>query len=124
MNTKSYTVEESRAFMETFTVEPVSPGPLDGLRFAVKDLIDVAGHKTSCGNPTWRDTHPAAVTNAVCVDQLLCAGAACAGKTVTDELAFGLNGENYFYGTPLNPRAPGRVPAVVDPSDGMSSSMT
>lgn len=107
---KDYSVEKSRAFVETFTIDPHASGPLDGLRFAVKDLIDVAGRKTSCGNPTWRDTHPAAVANAVCVDQLLCAGATCAGKTITDELAFGLNGENHFYGTPLNPRAPNRVP--------------
>ena len=33
-----------------------------------------------------------------------------AGKTVTDELAFSLIGENHFYGTPLNPKAPDRVP--------------
>jgi amidase len=44
------------------------------------------------------------------VDQLLLAGAECVGKTITDELGFGLNGENFFYGTPLNPRAPDRVP--------------
>jgi amidase len=29
---------------------------------------------------------------------------------MTDELAFSLMGENYHYGTPLNPRAPDRVP--------------
>src|SRR5262245_6046689 len=101
---------QSGAFVETFEVAPAGPGPLDGLRFAVKDLIDVAGRKTGCGNPTWRDTHPPAVAHAICVEQLLRAGAACAGKTVTDELAFSLVGQNHFYGTPLNPRAPDRVP--------------
>ncbi len=105
-----YTIEESKAFVETVIVEPKSSGVLTGLRFAVKDLIDLAGYKTSCGNPTWRDTHPKAATNAVCVDQLLLAGGECLGKTITDELGFGLNGENFFYGTPLNPRAPDRVP--------------
>ena len=85
-------------------------GPLDGLSFAVKDIIDVGGHVTGCGNPAWRDTHPRAATNAVCVDQLLGAGARCVGKTVTDEMAFSLLGENPFYGTPLNPRDPDRVP--------------
>jgi amidase len=104
------TAAQSNAFVETFEVAPDGPGPLDGLRFAVKDLIDVAGRKTGCGNPAWRDTHPPAVAHAVCVEQLLRAGAACAGKTVTDELAFSLVGQNHFYGTPLNPRAPGRVP--------------
>src|SRR4029077_1128613 len=87
----------------------IGSGPLDGLRFAVKDTIDVAGLKTGCGNPTWRDSHPAAVVHAVCVEQLLLAGARCVGKTISDELAFSLLGENYFYCTPLNARAPDRV---------------
>jgi len=107
---RTYSPEETGAFVETFAIEPMAEGPLTGLRFAVKDLIDIKGHKTSCGNPTWRDTHPEAAANAVCVDQLLWAGAECLGKTVTDELAFGLDGENHFYGTPLNPKAPDRVP--------------
>ncbi|MGH8678014.1 MAG: amidase, partial [Burkholderiales bacterium] len=100
----------SSAFLEVFELEPTASGALDGLSFAVKDLIDITGHKTGCGNPTWRDTHPAAVANAVCVDQLLAAGARMVGKTVTDELAFSMLGENHHYGTPLNPRAPQRVP--------------
>jgi amidase len=107
---RSHTVEESRAFVETLGIGPTGSGPLNGLRFAVKDLIDIAGHKTGCGNPDWRASHPPAVTSAVCVDLLLGAGAECIGKTVTDELAFGLLGENAFDGTPLNPRAPERVP--------------
>jgi amidase len=98
------------AFVERVEVEPTSSGSLDGLSFAVKDLIDIGGHKTGCGNPTWRDTHPPASVNAVCVEQLLEAGARCVGKTVSDELAFSLLGENHFYGTPLNPKAPDRVP--------------
>jgi amidase len=103
-------IQQSKAFTQTFTKEPKESGPLNGLTFAVKDLIDVAGHKTGCGNPTWRDMHPAAAANAVCVDQLLFSGARCLGKTITDELAFGLDGENFFYGTPLNPKATDRVP--------------
>jgi amidase len=98
------------AFVERIEVGPTGSGSLDGLSFAVKDLIDLGGHKTGCGNPTWRETHPPASVNAVCVEQLLDAGARCVGKTVSDELAFSLLGENHFYGTPLNPRAPDRVP--------------
>jgi amidase len=103
-------VEQSGAFTETFVLPPTGDGLLKGLRFAVKDLIDVAGYRTGCGNPTWQATHPAAVVSAVCVEQLLAAGAECVGKTITDELAFSLLGENYHYGTPLNPAAPDRVP--------------
>ena len=107
---KKYTIEESNAFIETFNINPKGSGALNGLRFAVKDIIDIEGYQTSCGNPYWRDSHPVAVANAVCIDQLLYTGGQCIGKTVTDELAFSLDGENFFYGTPLNPKSPERVP--------------
>src|SRR5256714_8002837 len=110
MNSSAITVAQSNAFVTTFDLSPTESGPLDGLRFAVKDTIDVAGFKTGCGNPTWRDSHPAAVVHAVCVEQVLLAGARCVGKTICDELAFSLLGENHFYGTPLNAHAPDRVP--------------
>jgi amidase len=110
MNSSTITVAQSNAFVTTFDLSPTDAGSLDGLRFAVKDTIDVAGFKTGCGNPTWRDSHPAAVVHAVCVEQLLHAGARCVGKTISDELAFSLVGENHFYGTPLNAHAPDRVP--------------
>src|ERR1051325_3136283 len=110
MNAPAITVAESNAFVSALDIAPRSSGRLDGLRFAVKDTIDVAGFKTGCGNPTWLQSHPAAVVHAVCVEQLLLAGARCLGKTICDELAFSLLGENYFYGTPLNACAPDRVP--------------
>jgi amidase len=87
MNSSKITVAQSNAFVTTFDLSPTGSGPLDGLRFAVKDTIDVAGFKTGCGNPTWRDSHPAAVAHSVCVEQLLHAGARCVGKTISDELA-------------------------------------
>ena len=108
MKDSAITVAQSNAFVTTFDLSPTGTGQLDGLRFAVKDVIDVAGWKTGCGNPTWRDSHPTAVANAVCVEQLLQAGARCVGKTISDELAFSLLGENHFYGTPLNPQAADR----------------
>jgi amidase len=110
MKTSTITVAQSNAFVTTLELSPSSSGSLDGLCFAVKDTIDVAGFKTGCGNPTWRDSHPAAVVHAVSVEQLLLAGASCVGKTICDELAFSLLGENHFYGTPLNAHAPDRVP--------------
>ncbi|MEE8303720.1 MAG: amidase [Candidatus Tectomicrobia bacterium] len=85
-------------------------GPLEGLRFAVKDLFDIAGHVTGCGNPDWLNSHGPAESTAFVVQQLVEAGATMIGKTHTDELAYSLFGENFHYGTPVNPRAPGRVP--------------
>jgi amidase len=85
-------------------------GPLAGLTFAVKDLYDTAGDVTGYGNPDWARTHPPATQDAAVVTALLDAGARLVGKTRTVELAYGLTGENVWYGTPLNPAAPGRFP--------------
>ena len=85
-------------------------GPLSGLTFAAKDIFDVVGHVTGCGNPNWKATHSPADATAWVVQQLVDAGATMAGKTITDELTRGIFGENVHYGTPTNPRAPGRVP--------------
>src|SRR5689334_8584556 len=85
-------------------------GPLAGLTFAAKDLFDVAGHPTGGGNPDWARAHPVPARHAWAVQTLLDAGAALIGKTITDEISLGILGENPFDGTPLNPRAPDRVP--------------
>jgi amidase len=89
---------------------PLAEGILSGLSFAAKDLMDVAGTRKSSGNPDWGRTHPPAEHNAVALDRLRALGARLVGKTVTDELAFSLEGENIHYGTPLNPRCPDRLP--------------
>jgi amidase len=83
---------------------------LSGLTFAVKDLIDVAGTRTGGGNPDWLQGQRSAVNSAPAVEALLAAGATLKGKTVTDELAFGLEGVNAHYGTPVNPACPDRIP--------------
>jgi len=90
--------------------EPTGRGVLDGLRVAVKDLIAVGGTPSTCGNPDWAASHAAPVEDAPCVATLRAAGARVVGKTVTDELAFSLEGENAFLGTPRNPAAPDRLP--------------
>lgn len=85
-------------------------GPLDGLTFAAKDLFDVAGHPTGGGNPDWPKRNPIPARHAWAVQALLDAGATLVGKTVTDEVSLGILGENPFDGTPVNPKAPDRVP--------------
>jgi amidase len=89
---------------------PLGSGSLDGLTFVAKDLIDVAGYVTGGGNPDWAGRQKPATKSARVVDRLLHAGATLVGKTITDELAFSLEGENEHYGTPVNPRAPDRLP--------------
>jgi amidase len=90
--------------------EATGNGRLDGLTFAVKDLIDVVGTSTGGGNPDWLASQSAAVSSAPVVAAALAAGARLVGKTVTDELAFSLEGENAHYGTPINPACPERLP--------------
>jgi len=87
-------------------------GPLTGLRFAIKDNIDVAGQPTTAGCPefAYRPDHHATV-----VQKLLEAGAALQGKTNLDQFACGLNGTRSPYGA---------VPNAFDPryiSGGSSS---
>jgi len=85
-------------------------GPLAGLTFGLKDIYDVAGHRTGFGSPDWLRTHDAATANARVLQALLDAGASMVGRTHTEEMAFSITGENAHYGTPLNVAAPGRVP--------------
>ena len=85
-------------------------GPLANLTFGLKDIFDVAGHKTGFGSPDWLRTHDAAKVHSVVAKKLLDAGATLAGKTHTEEMAFSLTGENAHYGTPTNVAAPGHVP--------------
>ncbi|MGK7864609.1 amidase [Falsiroseomonas sp. E2-1-a4] len=85
-------------------------GPLSGLRFAAKDLFDIAGHPTGGGNPDWARQNPVPARHAWAVQTLLDAGATLIGKTITDEVSLGILGENPFDGTPTNPAAPGHVP--------------
>ena len=91
-------------------LEGAPGGPLSGLNFAAKDIFDVAGHVTGGGNPDWKATHPPAEKTAWIIQTLVDAGANMVGKTHTDELTRGILGENAHYGTPINSRAPGRVP--------------
>jgi amidase len=91
-------------------IQGAAAGPLAGLTFAAKDLFDVRGTVTGAGNPDWEMTHAPAARSAWAVERLLEAGATLVGKTVTDEISLGLLGINRFYGTPINPRAPDRVP--------------
>ncbi len=85
-------------------------GALAGLSFGLKDIFDVAGHRTGFGNPDWLSTHPPAAHHASVLTRLLAAGATMVGKTHTEEMAFSLTGENAHYGTPINPAARDRVP--------------
>lgn len=84
-------------------------GPLAGLDLGVKDIFDVAGYPTGCGNPDrFEEAEPALVT-ASAVQTFFDSGARFAGKTQTEELAFSLMGVNAHFPPPVNSAAPERV---------------
>ncbi|WP_157016363.1 amidase [Mesorhizobium xinjiangense] len=84
-------------------------GPLAGLTLGVKDIFDIAGYPTGCGNPAkLAVSEPARTTNAA-TRTLLDAGARFIGKTQTDEFAYSMIGMNAHFPPPVNSRAPERV---------------
>ena len=94
--------------MATFITRLPSSG--DGIRLAVKDLINVAGVPTTAGSRALAATAVAAERDAPCLAGARAAGARIVGKANLDELAFGASGVNAYFGTPVNPLDPGRVP--------------
>ncbi|MBV8928994.1 MAG: glutamyl-tRNA amidotransferase, partial [Mycobacteriaceae bacterium] len=105
-------MDDVHAFMGAphVLVDGAAGGPLAGTTLAVKDVIDVAGVVTGAGNPAYARDHAPAVRSAPAVAQLVAAGATVIGKTICDELAYSLAGNNIHYGTPLNVAAPGHIP--------------
>ena len=103
-----------RAWISRFdsAMAPTGSGALEGLRFAVKDNIDVRGVPTTAACPTFSRVpeHSATV-----VTRLLNSGATLLGKTNLDQFACGLNGTRSPYGA---------VPNAFDPAyiSGGSSS--
>jgi allophanate hydrolase len=83
-----------------------STGPLMGLRFAVKDNIDVAGWPTTAACPAFTYTPG---EHATVVRRLLQAGANLVGKTNLDQFACGLNGTRTPYGAVPNAFNPAYV---------------
>ncbi|GAC14759.1 amidase [Aliiglaciecola lipolytica] len=79
-----------------------APQPLKGWTLAVKDLFHIDGIVTSAGNPDWADSHPLPTKTSETVSRLLDAGVQYVGKTITDELAYSLNGQNIHYPALVN----------------------
>jgi len=74
---------------------PAKPGPLAGIPFAVKDVLDTADMPTSYGSPIWAGHRPR--SDSFAVSAARAAGAVIMGKTVTTEFA------SRFPGATTNP---------------------
>jgi aspartyl-tRNA(Asn)/glutamyl-tRNA(Gln) amidotransferase subunit A len=84
-----------------------TPGPLCGIPVAVKDLIDVAGMRTTMGSEQYANN--VAAQDAAVVRRLRVAGAIIVGKTNTHEFAFGSTGDRSFFGAVCNPHDPAHI---------------
>ena len=94
-------------------------GPLHGIPFAVKDIIDVNGLPTTAGSHLLQDNVVSA--NATVVERLLQAGMVLLGKAQTVQFAFGAPGINHHHGTPHNPwHATPHVPGGSSSGSGVS----
>jgi amidase len=86
--------------------DPAATGP----RVAVKDAIDVQGVPTTVGCAAIADVAEPAAADAPCVATARRQGARIVGKANLHELCFGTGGRNPWFGDPVNPVAPDRLP--------------
>jgi aspartyl-tRNA(Asn)/glutamyl-tRNA(Gln) amidotransferase subunit A len=82
-------------------------GALAGVPVLIKDLIDTASIRTTYGSSIHADHVPD--RSAPAVTALEAQGAIVVGKANLDEYAWGVCGQNSFYGDTVNPIAPDRV---------------
>jgi aspartyl-tRNA(Asn)/glutamyl-tRNA(Gln) amidotransferase subunit A len=82
-------------------------GALAGVPVLIKDLVDTAGVRTTYGSSIYAEHVPE--RSAPAVTALEAQGAIVVGKANLDEFAWGVCGQNTFYGDTVNPIAPDRV---------------
>src|SRR5262245_17724135 len=76
-------------------------GPLHGIPIGLKDLIDTAGVKTTCGSALFADRVP--TEDADIVRRLKAAGAVLIGKQNLQEFAYGGTSTSSYFGPVHNP---------------------
>src|ERR1700728_4572148 len=94
--------------MTTFINRYETSGP--GVRLAVKDLIDMEGELTTAGCRAVATRAVPAARDAACLAGARRAGARVGGATTLRERALGVTRITPWYGPPVTPLAPPRVP--------------
>ncbi|KAK9791967.1 putative Amidase signature domain-containing protein [Seiridium cardinale] len=85
--------------------DPTPEFPLKGMRFGVKDAIDIAGLETGNGSKCYRELHPPREATSVCIEKLISAGAVLVGKMRCCQWCDGQDPlERLEEVTPTNPR--------------------
>lgn len=83
-------------------------GPLHGVPYAAKDLLDTRGIRTTVGSKIMADRVPD--SDAAIIERLSAAGAVLLGKTGMHEWAYGITSANPHFGPVRNPWDTERIP--------------
>lgn len=83
-------------------------GPLHGVPYAAKDLLDTRGIRTTVGSKIMADRVPD--RDAAIIERLSAAGAVLLGKTGMHEWAYGITSANPHFGPVRNPWDTERIP--------------
>lgn len=108
---------ESVAVPSRLYFSPTHKEPLAGARIAVKDIFDMKGLRTGCGNRAFYQFFPPKTQTAPSIQRLIDGGAIIVGKTKASQFANGETATDDWvdYHAPYNPRGDGY-------QDGSSSS--
>jgi aspartyl-tRNA(Asn)/glutamyl-tRNA(Gln) amidotransferase subunit A len=82
-------------------------GPLHGIPYALKDVFDIRGVRTTCGSKIFADR--IAENDCAVFEKLTEAGAVPMGKTGLHELAYGITNDNPHFGPVRNPHDVQRI---------------
>ena len=115
--TEDVALEQARRADEDFA-KGIDRGPLHGIPYALKDLFDTSGIRTTGGSKIFTDRVPD--HDCAVFERLMAAGAVLMGKTGLHELAYGITNNNPHFGAGCETRtiprgsrvdrAEGRVP--------------
>ncbi len=103
-------LDEAGAISRAAELEAAGPGgPLWGLPVSVKDLFNVRGLPTTCGSPFYAGTCPVPRSDAPYVAGWRARDTVFVGKTNLNEFAYGITGENRWFGDVTQPGHPDRL---------------
>jgi aspartyl-tRNA(Asn)/glutamyl-tRNA(Gln) amidotransferase subunit A len=105
--TEEVALEQARRADEDFA-KGIDRGALQGIPYALKDLFDTAGIRTTGGSKIFANRVPTA--DCAVYEKLREAGAVLMGKTGLHELAYGITNNNPHFGPVRNPHDPSRIP--------------
>jgi len=105
--TEEVALDQARRADDDFA-RGIDRGPLQGIPYALKDLFDTRGIRTTGGTKIFADRLPD--RDCAVYERLQAAGAVLMGKTGLHELAYGVTNSNPHFGAVRNPHDTARIP--------------